>query len=199
MNTIKAWHFLSDDRRMQFGERELVEVGKTYRAEGPIQMCANGMHGSRRIIDALQYAPGAMICRVGLWGEVEEGNDKLVARNRKVLSMIDGTKILHEFACRCAEDALKAANVKDKRSWNAIKVKRAWLEGKATDDKLAAARDAARDAAWDAARDAAEAAAWDAARAAARAAAWDAARDAAWDAARDAQNEMLERMVVEAL
>ena len=42
----------------------------------------------------------------------------------------------------------------------------------------AAARDAARDAAWDAARDAA----WDAARAAA----WDAARDAAGDAARDA-------------
>ena len=55
---------------------------------------------------------------------------------------------------------------------------------------LAAARNAAWNAAWDAARDAA----WDAARAAARdaarAAAWaaarDAARDAAWAAARDA-------------
>jgi len=47
---------------------------------------------------------------------------------------------------------------------------------------LAAAGDAARDAAWAAAGDAARAAAWDAAWAAA----WAAARDAAWDAAGDA-------------
>ena len=47
--------------------------------------------------------------------------------------------------------------------------------------QLAAARDAAWDAAW--------AAAWDAARDAAWAAAWDAARDAAWDAARDAAGD----------
>ncbi len=47
----------------------------------------------------------------------------------------------------------------------------------------AAARDAARDAAWGAARDAARAAAWGAARDAACAAAWGAARDAACAAA----------------
>ena len=144
MNTIKAWHFLSDDRRMQFGDRELVEVGKTYRAEGKIEMCLNGMHGSRRIIDALQYAPGAVICRVALWGEVQEEGDKLVARNRKVISMIDATNILHEFACRCAEDALKKAGVKDRRCWKAIETKRKWLEGKATDNEWDAARYAAR-------------------------------------------------------
>ena len=75
--------------------------------------------------------------------------------------------ILHEFACRCAEEALRKAGVTDDRSWNAIRVKRLWIEGKATDTELAAA--------WDAARAAAEAAAWAAAWAAARAAAWDAA------------------------
>ena len=97
---------------------------------------------------------------------------------------------LHEFACRCAEGELRKAGVTDDRSWNAIRVKRLWIEGKATDTELAAARDAARvaarDAAWDAAqvaaRAAARVAARDAARAAARAAAWD----AAWDAARAA-------------
>jgi hypothetical protein len=52
-------------------------------------------------------------------------------------------------------------------------------------ETAAAARDAARDAAWAAARDAAWAAARDAAWAAAR----DAARDAAWDAARDAARD----------
>ena len=144
MKTIKAWHFLSDDRRMQFGERELVEIGKTYQAEGKIKLCENGMHGSRRIIDALQYSPGAVICRVALWGEVQEQDDKLVARNRKVISMIDATNILHEFACRCAEDALKKAGIKDKRCWKAIETKRKWLKGKATDNEWDAARYAAR-------------------------------------------------------
>jgi hypothetical protein len=45
------------------------------------------------------------------------------------------------------------AKVKDKRSWAAIEMKRKWLKGKATNDELAAAGDAA----WYAAR----AAAWD--------------------------------------
>ena len=62
----------------------------------------------------------------------------------------------------------------DERSIAALDVAERHANGYATDDELAAARDAARDAAWDAAR------------AAARAAAWDAARDAA----RDAQKQM---------
>jgi hypothetical protein len=94
--------------------------------------------------------------------------------------------ILHEFACRCAERVLKKAKVTDERSWNAIKTKRAWLKGEATDEELDAALAAAGDAAAAAAGDAA---AWDAAWAAAwaaRAAARAAARDAVW-AARDAE------------
>ena len=75
--------------------------------------------------------------------------------------------ILHEFACRCAEDALKLVEKPDPRSVAAIEAKRKWLRGEITDDELAASR----------------AAAWDASRDAARAAAWDASRDAAWAAA----------------
>jgi hypothetical protein len=78
----------------------------------------------------------------------------------------------------------------DNRPAEAIRIKKLWLKGKATDVELAAAIDAARDAAWAAAEDAARDAAWAAARAAARDAAWaaaiDAARAAAWDAARAA-------------
>jgi hypothetical protein len=114
--------------------------------------------------------------------------DKLWAVLRK--EMIP-EKTLHEFACQVAENALLKERERGREpheaSWKAIEVKRAWLEGKATDEELAAARAAARDAAWDAARaaarDAARAAAWDAAWAAARAAARDAAWDAAWAAA----------------
>ena len=78
--------------------------------------------------------------------------------------------ILHEFACECAECALSLINSPDPRSIKAIETKRAWLRGEATDEELAAARDAA----WDA---------WGAAYSAA----WDAAYSAAYAAARDAQ------------
>ncbi len=87
----------------------------------------------------------------------------------------------------------------DPRSIAALDVAERHGNGNATDDELAAARDAAWAAAWAVARavagDAAWAAAWAAAGDAARAAAGDAARaaaravagDAAWAAAGDAQ------------
>ncbi len=98
----------------------------------------------------------------------------------------------------------------DERSINALDVAERFANGNATQEELAAARDAAwaaarasawaaaRGAAWDAARDAAWASArdaarhaargatWDAAWGAARADAWDAAWHAAWGAAMDA-------------
>jgi hypothetical protein len=83
--------------------------------------------------------------------------------------------ILHEFACRCAENALSLINNPDPRSVEAIRVKRAWLKGEATGGELAAARAAA----WAAAESAAWAAAMAAAESAERAAAGAAARAAA--------------------
>ena len=59
--------------------------------------------------------------------------------------------ILHEFACRCAEDALSRIDNPDPRSINAIAIKRRWIAGEATDEELATARDAACAATWDAA------------------------------------------------
>lgn len=45
-------------------------------------------------------------------------------------------KILHRFACYCAEHALRMAREKDPRSWNGIRTKRAWLNGKTTSAEL---------------------------------------------------------------
>ncbi len=219
---VLAWHWLADNGCLQYPPHTKVEVGQTLTAEGSLELCDNGMHASLRALDALQYALGAIICRVELSGEIVKGDDKLCARHRKVLAMADATKTLHEFACWCAEQALlrerEAGREPDKRSWTAIGVKRRWLKGEATDEELhaasaaawaaawaaardavSAARDAASAAAWAAARDAAWAAArdaaWDAARDAARDAAWAAARDAAWAAAWDVQNAKLEEML----
>jgi len=60
------------------------------------------MHGSEEILDALEYAPGSIICLVEIWGKVKKGGDKLVGQHRKVLKMIDGEKLLRKFACECA-------------------------------------------------------------------------------------------------
>jgi len=102
---------------------------------------------------------------------------------------------LRLFSVWCARQVQNL--MEDQRSIYALDVAERFANGNATEIELAAARDAARAAAWDAAWDAARAAAWDAARDAARAAAWDAAWDAARAAAWDAQKvrfvQMLEK------
>ena len=120
--------------------------------------------------------------------------------------------ILHEIACRCAEDALSRIDNPDPRSIHAIAVKRRWIAGEATNAELAAARAAAWAAAWAAAQaawaaaQAAEAAAGaagaaagaaGAAAGAAEAAAWADARAEARAEARAAQVDMLTQMLRE--
>ena len=63
-------------------------------------------------------------------------------------------RIARLFACDCAERALTHDTGPDQRSVNAIAVARKFANGEATDDELAAARDAAWAAACAAARDA---------------------------------------------
>ena len=58
-----GWHFLPDDRRLRWGSHEVVEAGRTYRVEGPLVLCAHGMHASAHALDALSYAPGPVVCR----------------------------------------------------------------------------------------------------------------------------------------
>jgi hypothetical protein len=203
MSDWLGWHFVAEDRCLANGDGRPVRVGETYSVDGEPVLCEHGLHASKRALDALRYAPGAIACRARLSGTIVEGEDKACATERTVLAMADATRTLHEFAIWCAEGALKRANVKDGRCWEALAVKRRWLDGQASDEELTAARPAARDAVWAAARDAGTAAgsaaltavwaaardardaAWEAAWAAARHAARD-ARDAAWDAAWDA-------------
>ena len=217
-----AWHFLSDDKRLGYGDGRLVEVGVPLECKGDPVLCDNGMHGSVRLIDALRYASGPIVGRVEIEGDVIEGDDKLCGRRRTVLWMLDATRILHEFSCMCTEDALALVEQPDERSVEVIAAKRKWLDGKITDEELdaasAAASDAARDAdaaadaaaeadARDAALDAASDAADAAVSAAARDDAWAAAAlqardaaelEAAWAVAWAKQNERLTAMVLDA-
>ena len=217
---ILAWYFLKEDRKLRYAPYTPVEPGQVLRVEGPLELCRRGLHASIRPLDALRYAPGSIVCRVEMGGDIIHGDDKLCASERKTLWVADATRTLHEFACWCAERALlrerDAGREPDPRSWDAVEAKRAWLRGEIDDKALAAAAAAAwataaaaraavyaAAAAVDAAVDAAAAAAYaawaavDAARAAARAAAVDAAVDAAWAAAWAEQNAELERALGE--
>ena len=100
------------------------------------------------------------------------------------LRAVDGhDREMRLFAVECARSVQHLMT--DKRSIDALDVAERYANGLATKDDLAAAWDAAGDAAraaawpaaWAAAGDAAWAAAWAAARAGARAAAWAGARD----------------------
>jgi hypothetical protein len=169
---IKGWHFCSGNK---LRDGTPLVVGKTYTVKGPLVMCEHGLHWSRRIIDALQYAPGDTICLVEAWGYVQELEDKGVSTHRKVLAKVSGKKLLRLFACDCAEEVLTLCKVTDKRSWAAIEVSRRYANGKATKEELAAA--------------------WSAALSAALSAAWSAARSAA----RSAQNDRLTALVLKAM
>lgn len=165
--TMLGWHFLTEDRRIQHSRtKKFIEAGSVTEVRGPLKLCERGLHASERAIDALQFAPGPIVCRVELSDEILRGDDKACATKRRVLWMADATRTLHEFGLWCVEGALNsersAGREPDERSWAALSVKRRWLDGSATNEELAAARDAACAAAGDAACAAARDAAWDA-------------------------------------
>jgi hypothetical protein len=191
--TILAWHFIGTDRLMAHTGTPIV-AGETYRVDGPVILCEHGLHASERIIDALYFAPGPIVCRVAMSGEIVTGDNKCAATKRRVIWMDDATDILRAFARQCAMDVAHL--------WDMPDVVRQYLttgDESRRDAAWAAAKDAAWAAAWAAARDAAWAAAWSAARAAAWAAAWDAAWAAARDAARDEINSVFEENFLELL
>jgi hypothetical protein len=142
-------------------------------------------------------------------GERIDVDDKTVVREVRLTREVTtwNARTARLFAVWCTREALRLVDKPDQRSVAACDVAERYANGEATNDELAAAREAAWDAAWDtaldtawyAARDAASAAAsaaaWTAARAAASAAAWAAALDTAWDAARAAQYRQLLAML----
>ena len=173
-----GWHFVGEKLR---DGRPIPRDGVWLEHDGPVVICMSGLHGSRLPWHALLYAPGDVLCRVEFDGIVDEDDDKLVARRRRILCRADISETLCYFA---RMQALSVAHL-----WTPADVVIEYLM--TGDERIKdSARDAARVAVWDAARDAARVAVWDAARVAVWDAVWDAARDAArvavWDAARDA-------------
>lgn len=186
---ITSYHFTG---KALLDGTPLPAIGEWIQLPSPTRppvLCEWGFHASREAFDALRYGPGPLLHRVEVRGEIQEGEDKLCGRSRRILATIDATALLRQFARECA---LSVAHI-----WNAPDVVRLYLEtgdealreeaGKAASEAWAAANAAANaaaaGAAWAAAGDAGTAAAAGAvcavARAAANAAAAAAARQTA--------------------
>jgi len=177
-----GWHFANETETLRFGDGRKIEVGTTHKVDCTPILCKLGLHASKIVREALNYAPGNILFRVQLGGKIIHGDDKSVATSRKYLARVDAELILREFARKCALQVIHL--------WKCPQVVQDYLES--GDESLrSAARSAARSAirrvAWSATRrvawSAAERGAYSAAYSAARSAAWKVAWSAAWKVA----------------
>jgi hypothetical protein len=173
---IRAYHFVGSTLR---DGSPIPKDGEWLRVKGEIKICSSGLHASRHVADALQFVPGATLCLVDMSRDIEEQDDKLVARCRRIVARFDATELLRADARASAVSVLK--------NWKGA-VPQIVMDWLITGDEQY--RSAAESAAWSAAESAAwsaaESAAWSAAGGAARSAAWSAAESAAWSAAESA-------------
>jgi hypothetical protein len=112
-----AWHFVSNKLR---DGRDIPADGVKLKHDGELVMCQTGLHASRVLLYALRYAPGYMVCRVRIGGDVIEETDKLVASERTIVWRLEVKQLLLAFA---RQQALKVAHL-----WEMPDVVRQYLE-----------------------------------------------------------------------
>src|SRR5690606_18182369 len=106
-----GYHFLKADMTAGSGREPAWTIGETRRLTGPLEICARGYHASPTPWDALQYAPGPVLCVVELTGvtKTTTHDDKWAGRTRKLLKAVNVERDLHELACQFAESVLPIA------------------------------------------------------------------------------------------
>jgi len=95
MTQILAWHFVGDKLR---DGSAIPADGEWLKVSTPLSLCNHGLHASLNPFDALQYAPGATLCRVALRGEIVHSDDKLCSSERMIICRMDATELLRYFA-----------------------------------------------------------------------------------------------------
>lgn len=132
---IRAWHFLHEGDKLRTGEVAPAD-GKWLTLPGTPRICVYGLHASRDPFDALEHAPGPVLCLVDCAGMVDEHEDKLVCTGRRIVARMDAAPLLRHFA---RQQALSVAHL-----WEPPEIVLDWLVG-------GLARSAAWSAAWSAA------------------------------------------------
>jgi len=140
---MKAYKFLKDDYKSGSGDEPPWVEGEKRIYEGKVVICKSGHHSSPTWYNALKYAPGSVAAIVEVSPPLDKQEDKYASAECTVIKMRNVEYVLREWGIRCAERALKRANVTDERSWNALTVARMYNDGFADKYDL--------DAAWAAA------------------------------------------------
>ena len=161
MTRILAWHFLPEDRRLRYDDGREVKAGESLSVDVTPVLCERGMHASPRIIDALSFRTGPVLCRVRVSGDVVRGADKVAGRTRECLWMVDAAPALRMFAVDCRARQIAAYRRRgvriDPRADAAIAAAYGYLAGTVTLAEVRSAYDAAAAAAAAAAYNAADA------------------------------------------
>ena len=104
---VLGWHLASEV--LQDG-RPLPPDGKKLTVSGSVEICRNGLHACRNLMDALQYGSNTKaICRVKLTGEVVEYKNKMAASERTILWRVDSARAhrtILRILCLCARDLI---------------------------------------------------------------------------------------------
>ena len=108
MREVRGWWFGTLDKKLGYNDNRDIVVGKTHKIIGKIKPCEYGLHLSKRILDALYYAPGPVIYQVVGSGEVQSHGhpiDKYACSERTYIAGgIDISDVLCKFARMCASD-----------------------------------------------------------------------------------------------
>lgn len=130
-----AWHWLNNEGLLRDGTAPPPD-GEWLEHEGEVELCHSGLHASKRLIDALRYAPSGVLCRVECDDIMDAHDDKFVCRRRRILWRMNVESVLADFARRCALDVVHL--------WDAPDVVMQYL--KTGDASLARAAHSAADA-----------------------------------------------------
>lgn len=183
---IFAWHFLSEDKKLSGGKwkNPIVRPEVSYVHKGSLKPQISGLHASKLLLDALEYANGSIVTRVECSDRVSEHTFRgplsqirpkyskiLVCGRRKVMWMQDIAPVLHEFSLWCAERI---------STHPILQAKRDWLQGSLTTLEFCTYRD---DLAMKP-----ETAAWDLLM--------SAVQPQSWLAAKDTSHAVLEQLIV---
>jgi hypothetical protein len=135
-----AWHFLSDDRRVARNARngrlsphagKPVTPGLRLTVPGTPVPERWGLHASVAPSDALFWAPGLVVCRVMLGGQVVAGDRKVAAQERTVLWMADAGQAVSQWGVTCAREWVERERREGRavrpESERAIRARELWL------------------------------------------------------------------------
>ena len=97
MSNIYGWHFLQEDHKLRGGPTAPKNM-EWLTVANPV-ICRRGLHGSRTPAQALEHAPGPILCLCEFSEpKGEHFNDKFVSESRRIIARLEASEMLYYYA-----------------------------------------------------------------------------------------------------